>query len=614
MRNKALIATAVMLLWTGAFGQEPVLKNRPVQEPAVSDVSYARLSFIEGPIFLQRASDLGYEEATINTPIGEGDRLGATEGRAEVAFGEFRYARLDHNSKIDILTLPRGSSPLLRLRQMSGSLFLDLGRLDKEKSVELLTAQATFYFLDRGRYRIDIDENGTTEILVFSGLVEAAAEEGSIVVKEGQRLSLTGGRFNGRPASFIAVAEDAFDRWNEERAAAAPRPAAESRLPEDIAEYESELDAYGDWVDVDPFGYVWVPYSMGPDWRPYSWGRWTWMQMAGWCWVPYEPWGWSTYHYGRWHWSAVWGWYWIPLSGWGPAWVSWWWDDFYYGWAPMSWWGYPGVLYNNVYYGYGWDGDYPYNSKALTIVRKNQLQDPNVGRAALRPEEIRGLGHLKLGAHMPDVRPSLNPSLRIERLNERGQVLIRKEAAPLTREDAASSVSRDLGKTPSSSPRVIRPADQAKAGDKASTARTVDRKAEPAKPATPPAERRIRKKEGDGSMEITPFPSSNAISRESLGRNSSTSGTLLDKFYRYFQNDGSSRSSSGKSSSISGRSSTSSSSRSSSSSSRSSSSSVSRSSSSRSSGSSSSRSSGGSSRSSGSSSRSSGGGGGGRKK
>ena len=119
MRHKALlIAAATLILCAGAFGQDPVLKNRPVAEPAGSDVSYARLSFVEGPLFLQRASDLGYEEATINTPIGEGDRLGTTEGRVEIAFGNFKFARLDTNTKIDIQTLPRGSSPLIRLRQM----------------------------------------------------------------------------------------------------------------------------------------------------------------------------------------------------------------------------------------------------------------------------------------------------------------------------------------------------------------------------------------------------------------------------------------------------------------------------------------------------------------
>ncbi len=612
MKYKALIAAAILTICAGAYGQDPVLKNRPVTEPAGTDISFARLSFVQGPIFLQRVSDLGYEEATINTPIGEGDRLGTTEGRAEIDFGSFKFARLDSNTKVDIQTLPRGASPLIRLRQMSGSLFLDLNRLDEEKSFELLTSQAAFYFLEDGLYRIDLREDGTTEIMVFSGLVETAAEEGSIVVKEGQRLSLTGGRFNGRPASFIAVAEDDFDRWNEQRSGAVGRPVAGGRLPDDIAEYESELDEYGEWVDVEPFGNVWVPSGMASDWRPYSWGHWTWMPMAGWCWVPYETWGWSTYHYGRWHWSPAWGWYWIPLSGWGSAWVNWWWDDFYYGWAPMSWWGYPGVIYNNVYYGYGWNNDYPLDSRALTVVRRDQLQSPNVGRQALKGDEVRALGPVKLGRNSPDVRPGLNRSLRIEPLDQPGRVLIRKDEAGLTREEAGKSLSRDSRKEAPSSPRVIRTPDQAKAPDKTAAGKTVSKGKTDTPPPAKPAERRIRKKESDGSMGITPFPSSSAISRESTGRSVSASSKILDKFYRYIQGDRSSNSSSGKSGSVSGRNS---SSGSSSGSNRGSSSTVrSGSSSSRSSGSSSSRSSGSTSRSSGSSSRSSGGGGSVRKK
>jgi uncharacterized membrane protein YgcG len=274
------------------------------------------------------------------------------------------------------------------------------------------------------------------------------------------------------------------------------------------------------------------------------------MPMAGWCWVPYESWGWSTYHFGRWHWSPVYGWYWIPMSGWGPAWVSWWWDDFYYGWAPLSWWGYPGVIYNNVYYGYGWNGGYPYDSKALTVVRKDQLQSPDIGRVALKPENIRSIGRLDLGRHAPDVRPALNRSLRIERLQDPGRVIIRKEGGELTRDEAARKTSRDLGKDSPSSPRVIRPADRTvssdaakKAGtppDKSDAGRIIERKGEASKPpASKPPERRIRKKEGDGSSEIK------------------SSGGLVDKFYKIIQGDKASSSSSGKTTSVSGRSSSS---------------------------------------------------------
>ncbi|MCX6566434.1 MAG: hypothetical protein NTW38_08450 [Candidatus Aminicenantes bacterium] len=564
MRKTALLAATVIVLGVCAFGQETPTQSQPAQEQNDKGTSYAHLSYVDGRIFLQRASDLGYEEVTINTPISEGDRLGTADGRTEISFGGTKFARLDNDTKIDIQTLPGDVSSKIRLRHWSGNLYLDLGSLDKEKNFELLTPKATFYFLEKGLYRIDIGADGRTEILVFKGLVETAAEDGSILVKEGQRLALTDGRFDGRPNDFFVGADDAFDRWNNDRAALVQRFYAQSRLPGDIAEYESELEAYGHWSEIDPFGFVWIPGGMAPNWRPYSWGHWTWLPMAGWCWVPYEPWGWCTYHYGRWQWNPGFGWYWIPMSGWGPAWVNWWWDDFYYGWAPMSWWGYPGIIYNNYYYGHGWDGDYPSDSRALTVVRKDQLQDPNVSRVAMRSDEIRAIGHLRLTETAPILRPDPNAPLRLEPLGDRGGVLIRKDGpAEITGNELPSG------------PRLIRSADRPRSADMeketgqspndSSPARIIERTGKGQDvPSGSSPERRIRKTEGGESAGIIPFPSSSRISGESSGKHVSLSGLLRDKFYRVLQGDRASGSSSSKSGSVSGRSSSSSSNRSSS--------------------------------------------------
>lgn len=39
-------------------------------------LSYARMSYINGDVFIQRAGDMGYEEGTVNLPIVENDKLG----------------------------------------------------------------------------------------------------------------------------------------------------------------------------------------------------------------------------------------------------------------------------------------------------------------------------------------------------------------------------------------------------------------------------------------------------------------------------------------------------------------------------------------------------------
>lgn len=92
------------------------------------------------------------------------------------------------------------------------------------------------------------------------------------------------------------------------------------------------LSPYGDWVQVDDFGYCWQP-RVDDGWRPYTNGYWSYTN-AGWTWVANEPWGWAPYHYGRW--TTLRGrWVWVPGYEWGPAWVSWRFGGSYVGWAPL---------------------------------------------------------------------------------------------------------------------------------------------------------------------------------------------------------------------------------------------------------------------------------------
>ncbi len=94
------------------------------------------------------------------------------------------------------------------------------------------------------------------------------------------------------------------------------------------------LSPYGNWVQLEPYGYVWTPRHMGYRWRPYSQGHWV-MTDYGWTWIANEEWGSIPFHYGRWSYDDDFGWFWVPGTVWGPAWVSWRWGDQYAGWAPL---------------------------------------------------------------------------------------------------------------------------------------------------------------------------------------------------------------------------------------------------------------------------------------
>jgi hypothetical protein len=302
--------------------------------------------------------------------------------------------------------------------------------MEKEKDIEVHSSDVSVYVLDTGLYRIDVRPNAETEVFVFSGLVEAAGETGSVLIKDEQRVEATAGHFTSRPTAFFAVADDSFDRWSEDRDAQIRKHLAKRYLPEELEDYEYELREYGEWIYVFPYGLVWVPMDIDPYWRPYHYGRWMWVPICGWTWIPYEPWGWATHHYGWWHWHAAYGWYWIPGSVWSPGWVSWYWGPDYIGWAPRSYWGYPGVVINNLYYDRYSGQYYPQASRALTVIHKNQLKARNVSKIALSQNSIQKLGKFNLSNQTPTLRPA-GSTVDIQKLDGK-RVFLKKKDSPVT--------------------------------------------------------------------------------------------------------------------------------------------------------------------------------------
>ncbi|OAI56418.1 hypothetical protein AYO49_04370 [Verrucomicrobiaceae bacterium SCGC AG-212-N21] len=116
--------------------------------------------------------------------------------------------------------------------------------------------------------------------------------------------------------------------------AASERPAtAAASVSVDF--FYDTLAPYGDWVQVEGYGYCFRPSITlsDPGWKPYGDGSWVYTE-AGWTWDSDEDFGWAAYHYGRWF--LLGGiWLWQPGETWGPAWVSWRTGDDFVGWAPL---------------------------------------------------------------------------------------------------------------------------------------------------------------------------------------------------------------------------------------------------------------------------------------
>ncbi len=77
----------------------------------------------------------------------------------------------------------------------------------------------------------------------------------------------------------------------------APQAWAQPAVSSEV--FYDQLAPAGDWLYVSPYGQVWQPRGVGPDFRPYaSSGHWVYTDY-GWSFVSDYNWGWATFHYGR---------------------------------------------------------------------------------------------------------------------------------------------------------------------------------------------------------------------------------------------------------------------------------------------------------------------------
>jgi len=378
------------------------------QDEGFYPYSFARLSYVNGDVYIQRTSDLGYEKGEVNLALVQGDKMGTENGQAEIHFGRRNYLRLDNRTKVEFAVLPSEGDERIRLHLTEGSAFLRISQLALDKGVEVHTPDASFYVLEEGLYRFDVRLDRETQVSVREGSLEAASEGGSVLVGYQETVIASEGRLLGEPQYAYAL-DDAFDGWNDSRDSQLSARSESRYLPSEMEEYEEELDQNGQWVYERPYGHVWVPNVSTYDaWRPYYYGRWVWYPVIGWTWVSSEPWGWSVYHYGRWNWRFGLGWYWIPRAHWGPAWVHWWWDRAYIGWCPLTWHNRPAYLFNDRFYDRYDDRWFSARNWAWTVVRRDHLQARDIGRRHLGVADLDRIGRVELRPQQPAIRPAVD--------------------------------------------------------------------------------------------------------------------------------------------------------------------------------------------------------------
>lgn len=345
----------------------------------------ARVERVDGEVGLSRDLDANADdesnwvELTPNTPLTTGDRLYARDdSRASLAFTGRNFATIDPDSSLDVVSLSDRSTQLA-LRE--GSAIFDIGALAPDEMFEVATPYGAVDFQEPGLYQVGYNDDGSAFVSVLSGLAQVVGLAGSGQISKGEMLTLLGqtaaqvalsrlnpdsagglvddyygyrypDSYDGRYSDYNAYLNDPdyydpYNRYQSYRYVPASVPGA------------NDLDYYGDWQDVNGYGYAWSP-RVEQGWAPYRDGSWMMDDPYGLTWVSNEPWGYAPYHYGRWVNTGD-RWYWVPdgantQPAYAPALVA-----FLpatgvneVGWVPLA----PGEQYAPAYYDANWQPHY----------------------------------------------------------------------------------------------------------------------------------------------------------------------------------------------------------------------------------------------------------------
>ncbi len=360
------------------------MRHEPKAE-ALSAPRAARVERVDGEVGLSRDlnADAGDEanwvELTPNTPLTTGDRLYARDdSNASLAFTGRQFATVYPDSSLDVVSL---SDRRTQLALREGSAIFDIGELADGELFEVATPYGAVDFQEPGLYQVGYNDDGSASVSVLSGLAQVVGLAGSGQIGKGEMLTLLGQTaaqvalsrlspdyagglvddyygyrypddYDGRYADYNAYLNDPdyydpYERYQSYRYVPSSVPGAH------------DLDRYGDWQNLNDYGYAWSP-RVEQGWAPYRDGDWMLDDSYGLTWVSNEPWGYAPYHYGRWV-NADERWYWVPDAAdtqpaYAPALVA-----FLpatgaeqIGWVPLA----PGEQYAPAFYDADWQPHY----------------------------------------------------------------------------------------------------------------------------------------------------------------------------------------------------------------------------------------------------------------
>jgi FecR protein len=324
---------------------------------ADSKARIVRLSEVQGTVQMDRAAGDKFSKAFINLPVIEGSRVRTGgDGRAEVEFEDGSTLRLTPGTEVDFarLTLGDDGNKLNTVVLVSGTVYANVhAKKAHDKNGDQFVvnfARESVAVPEAAHFRLELDGANKATLAVFKGKCSATlpsaqfdvSEKHSATIKfakntlsndgatdEASRNDTPNGGNKGEEAKASNDANDAndtfviaknyksepADAWDREQSEYHDRnasTASSARLSSPYSYGMSDLNYYGNFMNVPGYGSVWQPYLVGANWSPFQDGGWAFYPSVGYMWVSGYPWGWMPYRYGNWMFATGFGWVWQP--------------------------------------------------------------------------------------------------------------------------------------------------------------------------------------------------------------------------------------------------------------------------------------------------------------
>jgi len=280
--------------------------------PAMADAGdppsrVARLSYQSGTVSFRPGTVEEWTAASLNYPLTTGDHLWAdASAQVEMHIGSTAI-RMGSQTALAILNL---DDQMAQLSLTQGVIEVRIRYLADQEAFEIDTPNVAVSLLRPGDYRIDVDgDNNIAIVTVRGGEAEVTGGGAAFPVRAGQSARIGGVDTLSQDMSSVPPSDE-FDGWCQMRDRREDQSQSARYVSRETIGYE-DLDQYGVWRQVLPYGWVWAPAGMMAGWAPYRYGHWVWVDPWGWTWIDDAPWGFAPFHYGRWAFAGA-DWVWVP--------------------------------------------------------------------------------------------------------------------------------------------------------------------------------------------------------------------------------------------------------------------------------------------------------------